>query len=638
LAFRIRIRIQIRISISNLADGSRSGAKVTPHGVGAVRSWGMVDPDDAKTDAMATEATLSPSRALEVGATHAPATAPNSGTLPARYRLAGSLGQGGMGEVLLATDTQIDRQVAIKRMLIEPSGQAVARFLREAKVQGRLDHPAIVPVYELAHDTDGRPFFVMKRLVGTTLADVLARKTGDPRYSRQKLLRAFAEVCLAIELAHSRGVIHRDLKPANIMLGDFGEVYVLDWGIARVTGETDPELRAPATGDPQLTQAGAILGTPGYMAPEVVSAEPIDARVDVFALGAILFEVLAGQPLIARGAPIARVLDDFDPHPAVRAPDRDIPPELDAVCATALSVARADRPTARGLAEHIDRFLDGDRDLAQRKALAATHLEAARTAAAGDREEDRSLAMLEAGRALALDPRSGAADLLGRLMLEPPKRMPHEVADRLDELEDRSSRTKASSFLPAYVVCILALPLIVWMGLHTWLGVVCFVGSTSINIASCVWVIHKRTRTSALDMYVVLATNLILVVATTWLFGPVLIAPSIAIVVAMAFSMDTRLRFTKVIGFTMAALLLPFVLELAHIWWPQSFLVIDGDLRIHSTEFSVQLPQSHVAFALYFVMVTLVSGLAARRLAINERAAMRKVELQAWHLRQLVRG
>ena len=586
----------------------------------------MVDSDDATTDAMATEATLS-----------SPPTS-NTGTLPARYRLAGSLGRGGMGEVLLATDTQIDRQVAIKRMLIDPSGSAVARFLREAKVQGRLDHPAIVPVYELANDTEGRPFFVMKRLVGTTLADVLARQTTEARYSRQKLLRAFADVCLAIELAHSRGVIHRDLKPANIMLGDYGEVYVLDWGIARITGETDPELRAPVTGDAQLTQAGAILGTPGYMAPEVVTADFIDHRADVFALGTILFELLAGQPLFARGAAIAAVLDTFEPRPSVRAPDREIPPELDEVCVAALSVARGDRPTARGLAEKIERFLDGDRDLAQRKRLAVTHLEAARTAAGGETEADRALAMLEAGRALALDPRSGAADLLGRLMLEPPKQMPHEVEDRLDALEDRSSRTKASSFLPAYIACILALPLIMWMGLHTWLGIVGYVGSTSINIVSCAWVIHKRGRTSALDMYIVLATNLVLVVTTTWLFGPVMIAPSIAIVVAMAFAMDTRLRATKVLGLTIIALLLPFLLEVTHLGWPESFMVIDGDLRIHSAEFSIQLPQAHVAFALYFVMVTLVSGLAARRLAINERAAMRKVELQAWHLRQLVRG
>ncbi|HET9993071.1 MAG TPA: serine/threonine-protein kinase, partial [Kofleriaceae bacterium] len=431
----------------------------------------MVDSDDAATDAMATEATLSPSGAIEAGATHTAPTSPGTGTLPARYRLAGSLGHGGMGEVLLATDTQIDREVAIKRMLIDPSGPAVARFLREAKVQGRLDHPAIVPVYELAHDTEARPFFVMKRLVGTTLADVLARHTGDVRYTRQKLLRAFADVCLAAELAHSRGVIHRDLKPANIMLGDFGEVYVLDWGIARIIGETDPDLRAPATGDAQLTQAGAILGTPGYMAPEVVSAEPSERGADVFALGAILFELLAGQPLIARGKPIAAVLDTFDPLPSVRAPDREIPPELDAACAAALAVERADRPTARALAEQVERFLDGDRDLAQRKRLAATHFEAARVAAAGDREADRALAMREAGRALALDPRSPAADLLGRLMLEPPARIPVEVEERLEDLEDHSSRTKASSFLPAYVMCILALPLVMWMGLHTWLGI-----------------------------------------------------------------------------------------------------------------------------------------------------------------------
>jgi hypothetical protein len=129
-----------------------------------------------------------------------------------------------------------------------------------------------------------------------------------------------------------------------------------------------------------------------------------------------------------------------------------------------------------------------------------------------------------------------------------------------------------------------------------------------------------------------------LVVVTSWLFGPVLVAPGIAIVIAMAFGMDTRLRFPKVIVLTIGSLVLPFLLEILHLGWPQSFLVIDGDLRIHSAVYTVQLPQAHIAFIGYFVMITLVSGLAARRLAISERAAMRKVELQAWHLRQLVRG
>src|SRR5262245_34306447 len=167
-----------------------------------------------------TDPTLTPSQAIGVAQTsaeepHTPAT----GRLPARYVLGAPLGVGGMGEVILATDNQIGRDVAIKRMRVPPSSAAVARFVREAKVQGRLDHPAIVPVHDLGNDDEGKPFFVMKRLTGTTLAEIIAKKS----LSRQKLLRAFADVCLAIEFAHSRGVIHRDLKPANIMLGDFGE-------------------------------------------------------------------------------------------------------------------------------------------------------------------------------------------------------------------------------------------------------------------------------------------------------------------------------------------------------------------------------------------------------------------------------
>src|SRR5690349_12150007 len=224
--------------------------------------------------------TLTPSEAIAVAPTSASLTpaprASSSALLPDRYALGTSLGVGGMGEVLVATDKQIEREVAIKRMRIAPTPDAVARFVREAKIQGRLDHPAIVPVHELANDADGRPFFVMKRLTGTTLAEILA-KPG--MHTRQKLLRAFADVCLAIEFAHARGVIHRDLKPANIMLGEFGEVYVLDWGVARVVGEPDDvEASTSDTPPADATEAGAILGTPGYIAPELLRGEPIDMR------------------------------------------------------------------------------------------------------------------------------------------------------------------------------------------------------------------------------------------------------------------------------------------------------------------------------------------------------------------------
>ena len=155
--------------------------------------------------------------------------------LAERYRLARLMGKGGMGEVISARDEQIGREVAIKRMkAARPSERAIARFLREASIQGRLEHPAIVPVHEIGRDTDGLPFFAMKKLTGTTLAKIL--EAPSARFPLQRVLRAFIDVCLAVEFAHVRGVVHRDLNPNNIMLGDYGEVYVLDWGVAKVVG------------------------------------------------------------------------------------------------------------------------------------------------------------------------------------------------------------------------------------------------------------------------------------------------------------------------------------------------------------------------------------------------------------------
>ncbi|HEX7837328.1 MAG TPA: serine/threonine-protein kinase, partial [Kofleriaceae bacterium] len=216
--------------------------------------------------------------------------------LVAGYEIGEMLGRGGMGEVLLGHDGTIGRDIAIKRMRQpDASFEAETRFLREAKIQARLQHPAIVPVHELGRDADGRPYFTMKRLAGRTLYQLLGE--APPR-----LLRAFVDVCLAIEFAHSCGVIHRDIKPTNIMLGDFGEVYVLDWGVARVLGEGDehPSVRDIVTA-PGETQTGAAMGTPGYMAPEQALGYGITPAVDVYALGCVLFEILTGEPLHPRG-------------------------------------------------------------------------------------------------------------------------------------------------------------------------------------------------------------------------------------------------------------------------------------------------------------------------------------------------
>ena len=195
--------------------------------------------------------------------------APSDVLVVGRYRLGRRIGKGGMGEVMAARDEQVGRDVAIKRMrAANPSERSIARFLREASVQGRLEHPAIVPVHEIGRDDDHLPFFVMKKVAGTSLAALVSYRDEA---TQQRMLRAFADVCLAVEFAHVRGIVHRDLKPDNIMLGDFGEVYILDWGVAKVVGEQDDFSDVDSGSGEHATKAGTAIGTPGYMAPEPIS-------------------------------------------------------------------------------------------------------------------------------------------------------------------------------------------------------------------------------------------------------------------------------------------------------------------------------------------------------------------------------
>ncbi|CAN5707497.1 hypothetical protein BH11MYX2_BH11MYX2_00100 [soil metagenome] len=164
------------------------------------------------------------------------------------YQLGALLGRGGMGDILLGRDPAIGREIAVKRLrTAHPSPDAISRFLREAKIQARLEHPSIVPVHAMGTDDNGVPFFTMKRISGITLGSFF-----ETAPSLLRALRIFVEVCIAVDFAHSRAVVHRDLKPQNVMIGDFGEVYVLDWGLARILDERDaaaigrrPRHRAP---------------------------------------------------------------------------------------------------------------------------------------------------------------------------------------------------------------------------------------------------------------------------------------------------------------------------------------------------------------------------------------------------------
>jgi eukaryotic-like serine/threonine-protein kinase len=285
-----------------------------------------------------------------------------------KYRLLEELGRGGMGTVFLAEDRVLGRKVALKVVGTGASDPAAAaRMLREARVIARLEHPGIVPVHDAGTLPDGRMFYAMKRVDGRRLDEIAA---GSPLPER---LRTFQKVCEAVAFAHAHGVLHRDLKPENVMVGPFGEVLVMDWGVARmieVASEAAPP--APSASTPEATADGTLVGTPAYMSPEQAAGRTdVGTTADVYALGGLLYFLLTGRPPfeadVARRR--ARGEANLEPPPARHA-DASVPAALDAICARAM----ASRPEARyASAEEVSadvaRYLDGSRVLAYREGL-----------------------------------------------------------------------------------------------------------------------------------------------------------------------------------------------------------------------------------------------------------------------------
>jgi tetratricopeptide (TPR) repeat protein len=225
-----------------------------------------------------------------------------------RYEVLGPLGRGGMGVVYRARDRELDRDVAVKvlRKRFDGNPAATARFLAEARITARLPHPGVPPVHELGTMPDGRPFLAMKVIEGQALAGLLDARPGSNR-NLSRFIGIFEQVCQAVGFAHNQGVIHRDLKPSNVMVGAFGEVQVMDWGLARDLRAPPDAIPGGEPGDetpvsPARTATGSVLGTPAYMAPEQARGEPATPRADIFSLGAILFEILTGELPYGRGS------------------------------------------------------------------------------------------------------------------------------------------------------------------------------------------------------------------------------------------------------------------------------------------------------------------------------------------------
>jgi eukaryotic-like serine/threonine-protein kinase len=314
----------------------------------------------------------------------APATAAPAPRAAAaeRYVIDKEIGHGGMGRVFSGRDLRLGRTVAIKVLRV-PDAALAARFEREVKLAARLQHPGVVPVYDAGFWPSGEPFLVMKLVLGQSLARVI--KDADTHADRLALLPHLIAAAEAVAYAHDQGIVHRDLKPSNVLVGAFGETVVVDWGLAKdLRAGGDPEEQATgdrrqATGDAGAdlspspreagrgagdTAAGAVIGTPSYMPPEQAAGRPVDPRADVYALGAILYYVLAGtspQPSSTDpgGAPARLVpLASLEPR---------LPSDLLAIVDKALAADAARRyPSAFELADDLKRFASGQLVAARR--------------------------------------------------------------------------------------------------------------------------------------------------------------------------------------------------------------------------------------------------------------------------------
>jgi tetratricopeptide (TPR) repeat protein/tRNA A-37 threonylcarbamoyl transferase component Bud32 len=294
-----------------------------------------------------------------------------------RFQILRPHAKGGLGAVFVALDGELNREVAVKQLLDSHADDLTsrARFLREAEITGGLEHPGIVPVYGLGSYSDGRPYYAMRFIRGESLKEAITHFRDDETLKNdvgrrslelRKLLRRFMDVCNAIGYAHSRGVLHRDIKPANVIVGKHGETLMVDWGLAKATGESDltggeRTLHPGAASGSSETLPGSALGTPAYMSPEQAEGnlDALGTRSDVFSLGATLYCLLTGRPPVS-GDDIGAVLQAVQ-HGEFAAPRRvepSIDRALEAVCLKAMALKPAERyATPKELAEDIERWM-----------------------------------------------------------------------------------------------------------------------------------------------------------------------------------------------------------------------------------------------------------------------------------------
>lgn len=598
-----------------------------------------------------------------------------------RYANPRLLGRGGMGEVMLLRDGRVGRDVAFKRMREQHTQRTdlERRFLREARVQGQLEHPSIVPVYDMGVTPEGDTYFTMKRVQGLTLAQIVTGlKQRDPviqqQYGTRRVLGAISRASLALAYAHTRGVIHRDLKPANIMLGDYGEVYLLDWGVAKVSAhpagsllgsshdeaapsfapraarrEEHTTLAEEADLDEQGdTGIGSVLGTPGYIAPEQArGVSALDIRADIYSLGCILFEVLALEPLHRGKDPEDLLQSTFlgtDCRPGARAPALGISPELDELCQRATALDPADRfASAREFSDAIERYLHGARDDEQRAQMSQRHMIRAQLQLAHatlDNSRSESLrvdAIRELGRALALDPDNlAASDTLMRALTASPGKLTAQAEAELAQAGNRDHARGAKVRGLAYLTWLLVVQLGLYVGVSNvpaWLALSSLLGVLTIYNF---WMASSR-RSHRGHTVAMMLLSFCAVGMVAGLFGPFVLVPSLSVATAAALTVSLRADRSMrwlIMLLSVSAVLVPTALEVLGIRGASG---VFGDTQVVLPALG-QLTPGHslllvtCASVVILVFANLLVGRAVDALVRAER----KGYARAWRLRQLL--